>query len=280
MKKYGQKEDVIIPLDKWTVYLNTEKRRVYDIMNIFEGFGAVSRKAKNMYSWRGLQQIAQALGTIEERCAIIKSQVDWQVLEGNNSIETTLSMYKFERVKSLGFLWEAFIWLFILWKSTISLEEAARKISKILLNDSQLKTKVRRLYDIANVLCVLKIVKKTLLKTGKPAFQWIGREGIESFSQMIEDEDSAAEEIISKNESAINKKIARKTSSFEESAAQQNAQTLINEQVKLTLDSFVNNLPLGLNEHSLDLLEGIIRVLRKRLQEKKPINIQPNEKWL
>jgi len=279
MKKYGQKEDVIIPLDKWTVY-NTEKRRVYDIMNIFEGFGAVSRKAKNMYSWRGLQQIAQALGTIEERCAIIKSQVDWQVLEGNNSIETTLSMYKFERVKSLGFLWEAFIWLFILWKSTISLEEAARKISKILLNDSQLKTKVRRLYDIANVLCVLKIVKKTLLKTGKPAFQWIGREGIESFSQMIEDEDSAAEEIISKNESAINKKIARKTSSFEESAAQQNAQTLINEQVKLTLDSFVNNLPLGLNEHSLDLLEGIIRVLRKRLQEKKPINIQPNEKWL
>mmetsp|Transcript_9702 Transcript_9702/g.8546 ORF Transcript_9702/g.8546 Transcript_9702/m.8546 type:complete len:139 (+) Transcript_9702:222-638(+) len=67
MKKYGNKEDVIIPLDKCTIYLNTEKRRVYDIMNIFEGFGAVSRKAKNMYSWKGLTQIAQALQSIEDR---------------------------------------------------------------------------------------------------------------------------------------------------------------------------------------------------------------------
>ena len=67
MKKYGQVNDVIIPLDKCTIYLNTEKRRVYDIMNIFEGFGAVMRKAKNNYSWKGLTQISHALEMITER---------------------------------------------------------------------------------------------------------------------------------------------------------------------------------------------------------------------
>lgn len=57
MKVYGKRTDTVIPLDKCTEALNTEKRRVYDIMNIFEGFGAVSRKAKNQYHWKGLQHI-------------------------------------------------------------------------------------------------------------------------------------------------------------------------------------------------------------------------------
>lgn len=186
MRIHGRDSDSVIALDKWTSQLNTEKRRVYDIMNIFEGFGAVSRKAKNLYSWKGLQQIGVALDTIKERWNIIHSQTT------QNNIEYTLRQYNFERVKSLGFLCESFICLFLLWKPVISLEEAASKISKILLNDSQLKTKVRRLYDIANVLCVLKIIRKTLMHTGKPGFQWVGRAGIEEFAMDIEYDGSPA----------------------------------------------------------------------------------------
>jgi len=275
MKKYGKKWDIVIPLDKCTTYLNTEKRRVYDIMNIFEGFGAVSRKAKNLYSWRGLSQISIALQNIQEKCEEIKkcAQFENKFWEVNlNQIDYTLSRYKFERVKSLGFLCEAFVCLFILWKPIIGLEEAAKKISKILLNDSQLKTKVRRLYDIANVLCVLKIVKKTLLKTGKPAFQWCGRVGIDEFSQNIDKkllfgEYSSAQSLNSvksnKNAQILPERFPITQSSHKNSlfAPQQANSPSIN--------SIIDNLPLGINEQSLDLLEGILSVLRKRLTEKK-----------
>lgn len=242
-------------------------------MNIFEGFGAVSRKAKNLYSWKGLSQITIALDNIYLRWnEIIEEKLSKENPLDEKIIDTALSKYKFERVKSLGFLWEAFIWLFILWKPIISLEEAAKKISTILLNESQLKTKVRRLYDIANVLWVLKIVKKTLLKTGKPAFQWIGRSGIEEFSlsigeKILNDEDSTQKEVNSSISSETAQNIPEKRegspSAFTRTVPPSNILNSIN------VDSLVNNLPLGLNEQSLDLLEGIVRVLRRRLQDKK-----------
>jgi hypothetical protein len=42
--------------------------------------------------------------------------------------------------------------LFVGWKPVISLEEAARQITDDALDEKTLKTKIRRLYDIANVL--------------------------------------------------------------------------------------------------------------------------------
>ena len=38
----------------------------------------------------------------------------------------------------------------------------------------KLKTKVRRLYDIANVYKSLGIIKKTILPNKKPGFEWVG----------------------------------------------------------------------------------------------------------
>lgn len=242
-------------------------------MNIFEGFGAVSRKAKNLYSWKGLSQISIALSNIQHRCGEILQSYTYK--EGDaeaTTIDIALSKYKFERVKSLGFLWEAFIWLFILWKPVISLEEAAKKISTILLNESQLKTKVRRLYDIANVLWVLKIVKKTLLKTGKPAFQWIGNSGIQEFSQAIDERSLSDQENASgEMDSAINKKIAQIVPESKESSPSAFTRTSSCPlgASPINVDSLVNTLPLGLNEQSLDILEGILRVLRKRLEVNK-----------
>ena len=59
----------------------------------------------------------------------------------------------------------------------MSLDTAAR----ILLGDSQddakLKTKIRRLYDIANILCSLHLIQKVhLANSRKPAFLWLCRE--------------------------------------------------------------------------------------------------------
>lgn len=53
------------------------------------------------------------------------------------------------------------------------------------IDESKIKTKVRRLYDIANVLASLKLIKKTqLVETRKPAFKWVGESGFNEF--MIE----------------------------------------------------------------------------------------------
>lgn len=272
MKIYAQQRDVVIPLDRCTSSLNTEKRRVYDIMNIFEGFGAVSRKAKNLYTWKGLQQVAIALEGIQERCKTILQTYRASSStrhEGQEEVDSTLIQYKFERAKSLGFLCESFICLFLLWKPVVTLEEAAMKISKILLNDSKLKTKVRRLYDIANVLCVLKVIKKTLLHTGKPAFQWVGKSGVEEFCTEIENDE------VMDQEPSISSKSCSPIMQPQVIIPQPD---VLNHRVNIPilptpmmppLDNLISTLPYGLNENSLDLLEGILKVLRRRLHDSK-----------
>lgn len=272
MKIYAQQRDVVIPLDRCTSSLNTEKRRVYDIMNIFEGFGAVSRKAKNLYTWKGLQQVAFALEGIQERCKTILQTYRSSSSsrhEGQEEVDSTLIQYKFERAKSLGFLCESFICLFLLWKPVVTLEEAAMKISKILLNDSKLKTKVRRLYDIANVLCVLKVIKKTLLHTGKPAFQWVGRSGVEEFCTEIENDEVMDQEpsISSKSCSPI---IQPQVIIPQPEVLNHRANIpMLPTPIMPPLDNLISTLPYGLNENSLDLLEGILKVLRRRLHDSK-----------
>eukprot|EP00826_Nyctotherus_ovalis_P012131 TRINITY_DN13175_c0_g3_i1.p2 TRINITY_DN13175_c0_g3~~TRINITY_DN13175_c0_g3_i1.p2 ORF type:complete len:193 (+),score=45.90 TRINITY_DN13175_c0_g3_i1:789-1367(+) len=46
---------------------------------------------------------------------------------------------------------------------------------------NKIKTKIRRLYDIANVLQALNLIEKTLLANHKPAFKWLGHPGFLTF---------------------------------------------------------------------------------------------------
>lgn len=70
--------------------------------------------------------------------------------------------HKYKKVKSLGYFCQQFIILFVSWKRVISLEEAARQISDgEKIDEKTLKTKIRRLYDIANVLQSIGLIAKT-----------------------------------------------------------------------------------------------------------------------
>eukprot|EP00347_Sterkiella_histriomuscorum_P000909 403374061 len=89
---------------------------------------------------------------------------------------------KYKKDKSLGILCQQFIALFLTWRNVISLEEAARQISKKDIEEQKLKTKIRRLYDIANVLQSIGLIEKTNYpQSKKPAFQWIGLDGVREF---------------------------------------------------------------------------------------------------
>lgn len=109
----------------------------------------------------------------------------------------------------MGILCQQFIGLFVTWRHVISLEEAARQISlreegvigadelmDIQINQEleneeaqKLKTKIRRLYDIANVLQSIGLIEKTnQTYNKKPAFLWIGIHGVHSFVKELKDE--------------------------------------------------------------------------------------------
>lgn len=85
-----------------------------------------------------------------------------------------------KRKKSLGQLCLKFINLFTRTNPVLSLEQAAEMLC-FSQDYNKIKTKIRRLYDIANVLQALHLIEKTLLPTRKPGFKWLGYKGFHDF---------------------------------------------------------------------------------------------------
>ncbi|NXI53028.1 E2F7 factor, partial [Chloroceryle aenea] len=200
-------EKTTISLDEVASILGVERRRIYDIVNVLESLHLVSRVAKNQYCWHGRHNLSQTLKMLQEAGELQYGELMNFFQHKEQDLECKFGERKKEAIpnsqegplldfsetdctstsansrkdKSLRIMSQKFVMLFLVSKTKIVTLDIAAKIlieeTQDTVDHSKFKTKVRRLYDIANVLTSLGLIKKvhvTEERGRKPAFKWIG----------------------------------------------------------------------------------------------------------
>ena len=189
-----------VVVDDMARMLGVERRRIYDVVNILESVGIVVKKSKNTYIWMGMHVMVNSLATLQEEAI---SRYPEDALENGLITPEECTKYKatpppVESIhhKTLNRLTQQFLQVFLFGHKNMSLPEASDKIhgSSSTMHElaklggwdgvddgtgmamhkaaaKGLKTKIRRLYDVSNVLFHLNWIVKLAPPIAQPNLQ-------------------------------------------------------------------------------------------------------------
>ena len=155
----------LVELNELATHLGVKRRRIYDIINIMESVHIVSRLKKNTYRWHGTEKLPLFFARLQK--------------EGLEEIRAGILPDK--PVKGMSLTCQKLIQYFLITGiSEIRLMDAADAVLGPNNGDEDektYKTKIRRMYDIANVLTSLHIIKKENVAghaaKAQPTFRWV-----------------------------------------------------------------------------------------------------------
>ena len=189
---FARSDSDLIELEAVAPVLGVGRRRMYDIVNVLESLEIV-QKDRAAYRWLGISKLPAALAALERTATtdpivpLLDDPAAGSAPAANgkeNAQQKKAAEKEGRKEKSIRELSVKFVGLFLQASRSkalggvLSLEHAGRSLlvhQAGVVDNGSLKAKVRRLYDICNVLTSLKMIRKVKLRdTAKPAFEWLG----------------------------------------------------------------------------------------------------------
>lgn len=182
------KLDCLINLDIAGSMLSVERRRLYDVVNVLETLDVVAKAETNYVLWKGTEHIRCTLQRLQ-RAAVADSNlavpaVSAEVAPPNLTCPTDSGSCSVHKPglcvqdftdpygKTIGGLARHFLQAFLVGHSPVDLEVAAKWFMAP-EDTAKLKTKLRRLYDIAKAFQTLGLIEKQAARPGnRPCFVW------------------------------------------------------------------------------------------------------------